>query len=1736
MRNLQKILALVLALVMSLSLMATAGATDFSDDAEIDETFRESVDVLNGLKVFQGYDNGAYFSPKGDITRAEVAAIIYRIATGDVTDSQVKIYADYNKFSDVPSDHWAAGYINYCTNAEYIKGRGDGKFYPSDKVTGYEALAMILRVVGYDKNGEFTGADWQVQTAATANQRKVTKNVNAGTLGTPATRETVAELLCQAILIEKVNYTLAFGYQISTDPKDTIAYETFQMEKLEGVVTGNEVADLKESSPLTAGQTRLVIDGREEIVDIPTTLDKIGKSVRAYIRPQGGTTRKQLVTDDVYDTELNNVYDSFASVSSVGNSTGSDNGINSIAGAEHFINYDFVNRWTASIRITYTMDVKWTQYQAFSMRRDNGGKLYPYVKDANMATRTDEITGINSNSNTADWSTLLTTDADYTYTYTKSIPLDEMLTSDDYNNLYSIFTNADRTDRNKTWMVGEVYVGTASFNAQDDISDDIRWTDFTNTYLRNEATRQQVEKNGRGNRLIIIDNDDDGIAEYVLQTIYTIAKVSTDAKYVDNLNTKLYDSSNSDAVNSTSTSDTLVSVSGKELAKSEETLNSGDVVIYALIDGNIRAQKAEIKTEKVNTVNRAGKTITVVGEDAATYNESAVHTHSNGLKSYVSGMVGNTTYTMYFDLDGNLAAYTEGANGGLVLITNGWYRSTIGGPEYAVQAYLDGALQTVNVSTNGSLFIQPGTNTGNNNWNNLKHTFGTNNNINNEGQPDRQGIHTIVANLDGEILTPVDKAYLYSQQLRMLDMKDNVIPGRDNNSNNNPISWGIPYETNYSNGTAYTAKDVDDPNTSHPSKPADNEHYEVRALSNTVYYTVYRGIGTDSVTSGDRFTGNNVVVRSYTGYNNVPSIDKKYIEDVYVVGAKAHAIENSNSPVYYTAQVVVIELGSEYNKYDSEQVFIPDFSEVTNSVGIENVTMIRGNGVKETVQVDMTKSHIDSSYYYDPANGSIHGNRIPGLYFMDPSDSDPNVYVIQRMTPADVRDNDYLVGYVRESYNTLSNNYAQINTRVRPAGAGAGYVDELSWKWETAWFGGNDDLIAANATTPKTPGFSAEWQSKAFGTDSKAYTYGGSTASLNEVPATEALAQYRQDNAGTTISGLNERWNGESPATDPLAFNQNNLNEVLVRYSGGTVVYAISFNETDNKAAQKVWWNYLPLDGQPEIKNAPTLTVNGKTYTADGNNQFTVNLTWAEAGENYTITVNNGKLDNGSETSRTFARVDAGATHNGTIIGDNGNAYSYVINQGAKIGTTPELESKDLSKVEVLAGTAPYKYNVNVLSDSTISITDVENILRVKNGALKELRAYSSSYVVGGENQALEKNQTVTAASVFEIDYEDANGLLKTWIANVTPVASGSWNPADVATFEIQPATIKKVYIDYGEPTQEELIGTAGTGTNKKFTVPAGSKITVVADGSCKIVLNSTDISTIDGSTVVYDAVANETRGTYTLSSGNHGNVGFFAQTINSVDAKVASISLNNVRKNEGAKAEVTGLNTTSTTVTITLPKGTQANSIPAAGSFNWSSVYKWVDVDGMAYTGSFDTGSLVNATPDAGCAATWTFKINGEGGGADCDVKINFVIGDKSAYRFEFWAGGGSNKLNTWSGRVNICVKDLGTDTWLNNVALAQLFGAANSEATVTLTFNGKTYTPTVYAFKGDESGTPSQWFVRLQLSDAAKQELINADTALSCTYTDGVKTSGSGTFAIAPSGSDFDIAVINGVIGVDK
>ena len=228
----KKLLALVLALVMTLSLAVVGSNAAFKDADKVNETYSEAVNVLSGMKVFQGYTDGS-FQPKGAITRAEVAAIVYRLYTGDVADKQASLYATYNKFSDMDGAKWAAGYIGYCANAGLVKGYDAKTFGPADKVTGYQALAMILRAVGYDKNGEFTGADWQLHVAQYAQQLGVLKNVKNEDLNAPASRELVAELLFRtAAEVPMVTYTPALGYTnltaiVNGTKNDTLGKKNF---------------------------------------------------------------------------------------------------------------------------------------------------------------------------------------------------------------------------------------------------------------------------------------------------------------------------------------------------------------------------------------------------------------------------------------------------------------------------------------------------------------------------------------------------------------------------------------------------------------------------------------------------------------------------------------------------------------------------------------------------------------------------------------------------------------------------------------------------------------------------------------------------------------------------------------------------------------------------------------------------------------------------------------------------------------------------------------------------------------------------------------------------------------------------------------------------------------------------------------------------------------------------------------------------------------------------------------------------------------------------------------------------------------------------------------------------------------------------------------------------------------------------------------------------------------------
>ena len=260
MRNLKKFLALMLAMVMAMSMMITANATstaeDFADGAGITPEFAEAVDVLSGMRVFSG-DNGN-FKPAANITRAEMAAVIYRLVSGDVTDAKAGLYANYAPFKDVTADKWYAGYVGYCWNAGLIKGRDAANtiFDPTGNVTGYEALTMLLRAIGYDKNNEFTGPNWQVNVSSQSRDLGILRDVNTtqygGTLHLAARRDVIASMTFRtAAYVPTVTYSAAMGYNPyvgvpvtgatgTAEHNPTLGWKAFGLTNDTGIVVGNQ--------------------------------------------------------------------------------------------------------------------------------------------------------------------------------------------------------------------------------------------------------------------------------------------------------------------------------------------------------------------------------------------------------------------------------------------------------------------------------------------------------------------------------------------------------------------------------------------------------------------------------------------------------------------------------------------------------------------------------------------------------------------------------------------------------------------------------------------------------------------------------------------------------------------------------------------------------------------------------------------------------------------------------------------------------------------------------------------------------------------------------------------------------------------------------------------------------------------------------------------------------------------------------------------------------------------------------------------------------------------------------------------------------------------------------------------------------------------------------------------------------------------------------------------------------
>ena len=333
MRNLKRALSLALASVMVVSMMVVgAGAASYDDFSDKDEIVnQEAVQMLVELGVINGKDTGD-FDPTGIVTRAEMAKMICVVLNGGKDPSLGTTVT--NTYTDTVN-HWASGYIEYCTQLGIVAGDGTGKFNPDATVTGSEAAKMLLVALGYKSEVEgFTGANWSIAVNVRANQKELYSDLSIS-VDEGLTRDDAAQMIYNALDAGVVTYDYTLvsdGSTISSSPTliddndKTLLEDKFNAVKVEGVVLANEHANLESSSEkgasLDSGKTTLLVTNyddqeyygnsastKSETFAISTELEDLGRSVVVYVKKNSNASKAEVLGSAITSSDNKVVVD-----------------------------------------------------------------------------------------------------------------------------------------------------------------------------------------------------------------------------------------------------------------------------------------------------------------------------------------------------------------------------------------------------------------------------------------------------------------------------------------------------------------------------------------------------------------------------------------------------------------------------------------------------------------------------------------------------------------------------------------------------------------------------------------------------------------------------------------------------------------------------------------------------------------------------------------------------------------------------------------------------------------------------------------------------------------------------------------------------------------------------------------------------------------------------------------------------------------------------------------------------------------------------------------------------------------------------------------------------------------------------------------------------------------------------------------------------------------------------------
>lgn len=350
MRNLKKLLSVLVAVAMMVTLVIPAFAADpkvVSDGIE-DLKVKAAVEKLVTFGIVSGMEDGKYH-PEANVTRDQFAKLVVEaLGMGSAAMQGA------TSFSDVPASKWSSGYVRVASGAGLIKGYTNGKFGPDDNVTYAQAVTILVRALGYKDEFLKDKGSWPGNYLAQAAESGITKGVKIGA-GDTVNRGAVAVMLSNALdanVVERDQYGDESTWK--ENDNETLLYNKLSITKVENaVVTGTpKVVDI------SADQIQTYVDPNDYDAADPASdyegteiLDVVNASID--VNSLLGLSLNVYINDDdevIYAEESSNPYEVVYDVI--------DDGEDVTASSITLVNKDTEYDFAANAKVYVDNDVK----------------------------------------------------------------------------------------------------------------------------------------------------------------------------------------------------------------------------------------------------------------------------------------------------------------------------------------------------------------------------------------------------------------------------------------------------------------------------------------------------------------------------------------------------------------------------------------------------------------------------------------------------------------------------------------------------------------------------------------------------------------------------------------------------------------------------------------------------------------------------------------------------------------------------------------------------------------------------------------------------------------------------------------------------------------------------------------------------------------------------------------------------------------------------------------------------------------------------------------------------------------------------------------------------------------------------------------------------------------------------------------------------------------------------------